>query len=107
MGRYVLTKKIKKILISQNYELCCKICLCPLQVGDILETKQQRRGRSKFYHAKCYDDSFYDAPDLTPEEEAEIDRDMEEAKAKYFKRPVRIMTEEEDKSFSTPTQNGA
>jgi len=95
MGRYVLTKKIKKILEAQDYELICKICSCPLLVGDKLETKQQRRGRSKFYHAKCYDDSFYDAPDLTPEEEAEIDRDMEEAKKRYFKRPVRIMSEEE------------
>lgn len=94
MGRYVLTKKIRKILEAQDYELCCKICFCPLQVGEMLETKQQRRGRSKFYHAKCYDDSFIETPDLTPEEEAEIDRDMELAK-KYFKRPVRIMTEEE------------
>jgi len=39
--------------------LICKICECPLLVGEEIESKQQRRGKSKLYHAKCYDDSHF------------------------------------------------
>ena len=78
MSRYILTVKMKKILEARGHKLICKICLCPLiaglskkeaertgqldQMGDEIESKQQRKGKCKFYHAKCYDDSMYDIP---------------------------------------------
>lgn len=69
---------MKKILEARGHNLVCKICDCPLiaglsrkeaerigrldQMGDEVESKQQRKGKCKFYHAKCYDDSMYDIP---------------------------------------------
>lgn len=60
MSRYHLTKKTKKMLETRGYKLICKICDCPILVGDEVESKQQRRGKSKLYHATCYDKSMYD-----------------------------------------------
>ena len=78
MSRYILTEKMKKILEGRGHNLICKICDCPLMaglsekealklgkpelIGDLIESKQQRKGKCKFYHAKCYDDSMYDLP---------------------------------------------
>ena len=69
---------MKKILEARGHKLECKICGCPLiaglsrkeaekrgqpeMMGDEIESKQQRKGKCKFYHAKCYDDSMYDIP---------------------------------------------
>jgi len=62
MSRYILSKKMKKILEARGHNLVCKICECPILVGDLVESKQQRKGKCKFYHAKCYDDSMFDIP---------------------------------------------
>lgn len=78
MSRYILTKKMKKILEARGHKLVCKICECPLiaglsrkeaeehgqpeLMGDEIESKQQRKGKCKFYHAKCYDESHMDIP---------------------------------------------
>lgn len=69
---------MKKILEGRGHNLICKICGCPLMaglsrkqaeklgkpelMGDEVESKQQRKGKCKFYHAKCYDESMYDLP---------------------------------------------
>jgi hypothetical protein len=95
MGTYILTKKIEKILRSRGYDLICKHCDCPLisglsraeaekldkpdMLGDEIESKQQRRGKSKLYHKKCYDDSHIDIP--IGEED---DKELED----FFRRPV-------------------
>jgi len=85
MSRYVLTKKRKKIFEAQGHELICKICTCPILVGDVVESKQQRRGKVKLYHAKCYDDSFIDIPD-----DGMTDDEVE----RFFKIPKVIITHE-------------
>ena len=85
MSRYKLSKKIRKILEARGYELICKICSTLIDVGELVESKQQRRGKCKLYHAICYDKSMLDIPDDYTDEEVE----------KFFKRPVRILTEEE------------
>lgn len=90
MGRYVLTVKVKKRLESKGHLLICKICECPLiaglsekeakesghpeSMGDWIESKQQRKGKCKFYHAKCYDQSHYDVED-SPEDNGWIETD--------------------------------
>ncbi len=95
MGTYILTKKIEKILRSRGYDLICKHCGCPLisglsrkeaealgkpeMMGDEIESKQQRRGKSKLYHKKCYDESHYDVPDGEND-----DKELED----FFKRPI-------------------
>lgn len=61
-GRYTLTEKMAKILRGRGYTLTCKICCCPILVGDEVESKQQRRGKTKFYHARCYDGSHINVP---------------------------------------------
>ena len=83
MSRYVLTERTKKILEARKYKLVCKICDCPLLVGDEIESKQQRRGMSKLYHASCYDASFMELPDVTDEEVE-----------KFFSRPKAVLTDE-------------
>lgn len=80
MSRYTLTRKIKSILEKRGYKLVCKICEIPLLVGDEIESKQQRRGKSKLYHSKCYDSSEYDIPDG--------ENDDEELKT-FFQIPIR------------------
>ena len=85
MSRYKLSKKIKKILEARGYDLCCKICEIPIHVGELVESKQQRRGKCKLYHAICYDKSELDVPNDYTDEEVD----------KFFKRPKAIMTEEE------------
>lgn len=80
MGTYILTEKIYKILKARGFSMTCKICECPLQaglseaeakklkkpelIGDKIESKQQRRGKAKLYHSKCYEASHYDLKDL-------------------------------------------
>ena len=78
MGTYVLTEKIEKILHSRGYNLICKYSECPILVGDEVESKQQRRGKSKLYHKKCYEDSHHDVPD---------DGCSDKEVAEFFKRP--------------------
>lgn len=96
MSRYILTEKIKKILEARGYELVCKICDCPLiaglsreqaekenrpeAMGEEIESKQQRRGKSKLYHASCYDKSHFQS-----EEKEETDEELE----KFFSLPTR------------------
>jgi len=69
MGHYTLSEKMSKILKSRGIILICKICCCPILVGDEVESKQQRRGKTKLYHKKCYEDSHYDVPDNGDNEE--------------------------------------
>jgi len=85
ISRYILTVKMKKILDARGHNLICKICRCPLiaglsrkeaekrgdleLMGDEIESKQQRKGKCKFYHAKCYDDSMYDVPNGDDDDE--------------------------------------
>lgn len=63
MVRYKLSKKTKKGLETRGFILICKICECPIQVGDWVESKAQRRGQSKLYHATCYDKSHFESDD--------------------------------------------
>ena len=63
-NRYTLTKKTKKIFDTRGIPLICKICTCPIQVGQEIESKQQSRGKIKLYHSKCYEDSHMDVPDV-------------------------------------------
>lgn len=51
------------MLETRGYLLICKICECPILVGDEVESKQQRRGKSKLYHVKCYDKSMLETED--------------------------------------------
>ena len=69
MGHYILSEKMSKILKARGIILTCKICECPILVGDEVESKQQRRGKTKLYHKKCYEDSHIDVPDSEDEEE--------------------------------------
>lgn len=78
MGTYILTEKIEKILRSRGYNLICKYCECPILVRDEVESKQQRRGKSKLYHKKCYEDSHHDIQDESTDEELK----------NFFKRPI-------------------
>lgn len=87
MSRYRLSKKIRKILEARGYELICKICGTLIDVGELVESKQQRRGKCKLYHAVCYDNSMLDIPDDYSDSDEEVD--------KFFKRPTRILTEKE------------
>ena len=70
-NRYTLTKKLKKIFDTRKIPLICKICDCPIQVGQEIESKQQSKGRIKLYHSKCYDDSHIDVPDVPEDDERE------------------------------------
>lgn len=61
---------------KQHVGLICKICDCPLiaglskkqareenrpeAMGEEIESKQQRRGKSKLYHSSCYDVSHFE-----------------------------------------------
>jgi hypothetical protein len=74
MSHYVLTEKMSKILKARGIILICKICGCPILVGDEVESKQQRRGKTKLYHLKCYEDSHIDSS--IPNEE--IEKDLKE-----------------------------
>jgi len=86
MSRYILTRKVKKIMEQRSYQLICKICEVPILVDDCVESKQQRRGKSKLYHCECYDKSHIDIPDNgTTDEEVE----------RFFKRPKQLLTEEQ------------
>jgi hypothetical protein len=69
MGHYTLSEKMNKILKARGIILVCKICDCPILVGDEVESKQQRRGKTKLYHKQCYEDSHIDVPDIPEEEE--------------------------------------
>jgi pyruvate/2-oxoacid:ferredoxin oxidoreductase beta subunit len=57
-NRYVLTKKLKKILEARGIVFVCKHCDCPIQVDEEVESKQQNNRHSQIYHATCYDNSF-------------------------------------------------
>lgn len=63
MPRYELTRRVYNTLIGRGYKLICKICRCPLQVGDCVESKPSKYRRRKFYHCECYDESFLDVGD--------------------------------------------
>ena len=60
MARYILSKRIYNTLRGRGYELICKICRCPLHIDDCVESKPSKYRKRKFYHCKCYDDSFID-----------------------------------------------
>jgi len=80
---------------ERHIGLVCKICDCQLisglskeqavkknrleDMGEEIESKQQRRGKSKLYHASCYDKSHFE-----PKDEEEIsDEELE----KFFSLP--------------------
>jgi hypothetical protein len=50
-------------MVTRGLELVCKICDIPIQIGEEVESKQQKNGKLKLYHGRCYDDSFIDIPD--------------------------------------------
>jgi len=60
-------------MIGRGYRLVCKICEVPLQVGDCIESKPSKYRRRKFYHCDCYDGSHMDVPELSEEEEKELE----------------------------------
>jgi len=74
MSHYILTEKMSKILKARGILLICKICGCPILVGDEVESKQQRRGKTKLYHKKCYEDSHIESS-ISDEE---IEKDLKE-----------------------------
>ncbi len=65
-----MTKKIYNRFITMGYELVCKICDCPINIGDEVESKAgglrprngsvNHRRTPKFYHYSCYDDYHLD-----------------------------------------------
>ncbi len=71
MARYTLTKRIFNTLKGRGYKLVCKICDCPLQVGDWVESKPSKYRRRKFYHAECYDESFIEVEGEDDEEDSD------------------------------------
>ena len=54
MGRYLLKPKTYHRFVTQGFNLICKICEVPLQIGDEVESKAGGSG-PKYYHAECYD----------------------------------------------------
>lgn len=72
MVKYLLTRRVYNTLIGRGYRLICKICRCPLQVGDCVESKPSKYRRRKFYHCDCYQGSFIDLPN--GDEEGEDDK---------------------------------
>lgn len=62
MGRYILKKRTYNTLIGRGYKLVCKICGCPLQIDDCVESKPSKYRRRKFYHCFCYDESHMEIP---------------------------------------------
>ena len=57
---YILSDKVKKLLTSRGYNLICKICEEKFKVGDCIESKPNKYRNRKFYHCKCYQNSFID-----------------------------------------------
>jgi hypothetical protein len=48
-----MTQKLFRKYTTLGHKLVCKICDCPIDIMDRVESK----GKNKVYHAKCYDDS--------------------------------------------------
>ena len=73
MVSYILTARTYSTLTGRGYRLVCKICGCPLQTGDCVESKPSKYRRRKFYHCKCYEDAFLEIEngDNGDDEEAE------------------------------------
>jgi len=57
MARYTLTKRVYNTLIGRGYKLECKICECPLEIDDCVESKPSKYRKRKFYHCECYEES--------------------------------------------------
>jgi len=58
MPVYVMNQRIKRRIESQNGELKCKFCGKPIKVGDKVVSLHRTKGKSKFYHADCYEKLF-------------------------------------------------
>ncbi len=63
IANYILTERVRKLLISRGYKVICKICEEKLKVGQCIESKPNKYRNRKFYHCHCYQDSFIDLPD--------------------------------------------
>ena len=63
--RFILTRRNYNTLIGRGYNLVCKLCKHPLQIGDCIESKPSKYGKQKrkYYHCECYDGSFIDVGD--------------------------------------------
>ncbi len=40
---------------TMGYDLTCKLCDCPIHIGDDVESKSSGKKGPKFYHAECYE----------------------------------------------------
>ena len=60
MVKYTLTKRVYNTLIGRGFNLVCKLCNLPLQVGDCIESKPSKYRRRKFYHCECYEGCHID-----------------------------------------------
>ena len=56
---YELTSTIYDRLKAQGFELVCRKCQKPLEVGDTVVSRKTRESRTIRYHKKCYNDLFY------------------------------------------------
>ena len=61
MNRYILSRKVKKLLETRGYKLMCKECGCPIMIDNIVQSvghrdMDKRTTTTIFYHAKCYDE---------------------------------------------------
>jgi len=54
LGRYILIPKVYNKFKTLGYDLNCKICGCPINIGEEVESKSGSKG-PKLYHAECYD----------------------------------------------------
>ena len=67
-----MSKRLYSRFKTMGYELVCKICSCPIIIGDKVESKagglrpkqedidRGRKRTPKFYHAECYNDFHLD-----------------------------------------------
>jgi hypothetical protein len=67
LRKYTLTERVLKqryLTRGWNLPLICYVCNKEIKIGDRIVRK-----RSKVYHETCYENTFFDIPDLDPEDE--------------------------------------
>ena len=67
-----MTQKIYERFKTLEYNLNCKICVCPILPGDEVESKAGGNG-PKLYHAECYDNAHQEF-EYSEEKLAKYDR---------------------------------
>lgn len=55
MSRYILTERTYNTLIGRGYKVVCKICGCPLVIGQEVESKH-----SAYWRWECEDCGWHD-----------------------------------------------